>query len=341
MLAKMAVDDHAARRARLIALVALIGSIAFIAPSSADASATPVEQCLLDQINKARADVGSVPLSWAPAIEDYTRRHSADMAARGDLIHSDGAVLGTVIPAGWNAWGENIGWHSNPDLPVCTTIHDSFMASPNHRDNLLNPTFRFAATGTFIDAGGGAWTTHVFFANTGYTPGFEGTFADDDGSNFEADIEKIAAAGITSGCGGDNFCPNAIVTRGQMAAFLSRALHLPPGPAAGFLDAGGTFAADIDSIVLAGITQGCELSRYCPNAPLTRAQMAVFLVRAFNISPSSTTEFTDSLGHRFEDEINRLASAGVTLGCGDAIFCPDGLVTRGQMAAFLARALNL
>jgi hypothetical protein len=49
-----------------------------------------------------------------------------------------------------------------------------------------------------------------------------GTFTDDDTSIFEADIEWMAANGITSGCGTGLYCPDDNVTRGQMAAFMKR-----------------------------------------------------------------------------------------------------------------------
>ena len=55
------------------------------------------------------------------------------------------------------------------------------------------------------------------------------SFIDDDGSTFENDIAKLAAAGITAGCNpptNDRFCPEQSVTRGQMAAFLRRAANL-------------------------------------------------------------------------------------------------------------------
>ena len=264
MLATEVAEERDARRPRcLIALVVLMTSIAFATTLPADAAATTIERCFLDKINEARADVGAAPLSWAPHIEDYTREHSEDMAGWGELIHSTGDALSAAIPPGWTSWGENIGWQSHPDLPDCSDMHQAFMDSTGHRNNLLNSSYRFAATGTHVDDGG-LWTTHVFFANPSYVPGFDGTFADDDGSTFEADIEKIAQVGITSGCGGDNFCPNEIVTRGQMAAFLNRALGLPVGPDAGFLDVGGTFADDIDAIAYAQITQGCQPSLYCP-----------------------------------------------------------------------------
>ena len=112
-------------------------------------------------------------------------------------------------------------------------------------------------------------------------------FADDDGSVFEADIEKLAAAGITRGCNppvNDRFCPEQAVTRGQMAAFLARALDLPVGGSVDFVDDDGSiFEEDIERLAAAGITRGCNPpinDRFCPNDPVTRAQMAAFLHRA-------------------------------------------------------------
>ena len=62
----------------------------------------------------------------------------------------------------------------------------------------------------------------------GYTdPGDGDLFIDDDESIFEADIDRLATAGVTKGCNppvNDRFCPKGYVTRGQMAAFLHRAL---------------------------------------------------------------------------------------------------------------------
>lgn len=323
-------------------VVSLIATAAIALSSPAQAAPTSLEQCFLDKINEARADEGIEPLVWAGDIEDYTRDHSTAMSGWGELIHSTGDALGDALPAGWTSWGENIGWQSNPNPPDCTAMHDAFMNSVGHRNNLLNPSFQFVATGTIIDADGELWTTHVFFSHPSYVPSFNGTFSDDDTSPFEADIEAIAEAGITGGCGGTLFCPNDLVTRAQMAAFLARALDLPAGPDAGFSDVGGTFEDDINAIASAGITQGCDPGKFCPNAGLTRAQMAAFLVRAFDLPPGPDAGFGDAEGHAFEDEINRIAAAGITLGCdGGANFCPTEKVTRGQMAAFLARALGL
>ncbi len=82
------------------------------------------------------------------------------------------------------------------------------------------------------------------------------------------------------------FCPEDPVTRAQMAAFLHRALGgvLDPGPAASFADDDGSvFEADIEWLAAVGVTRGCNPplnSLFCPEDPVTRAQMAAFLHRA-------------------------------------------------------------
>jgi S-layer homology domain len=117
---------------------------------------------------------------------------------------------------------------------------------------------------------------------------------DDADSIFEADINRLAAAGVTSGWNpptNDNFCPNDNVTRGQMAAFISRALSLPSTSSDYFTDgAGSVFEADINRFAEAGITQGCNPAtndNYCPDDLVTRAQMATFLTRALAYPSSS------------------------------------------------------
>ena len=113
-----------------------------------------------------------------------------------------------------------------------------------------------------------------------------GRFVDDDGSTHESAIEAIAADGITVGCAPDRFCPDDPVTRGQMAAFLNRALGLPVAEvSSGFVDTAGTFFDDIERLRAAGITVGCAPDRYCPDDPVTRGQMATFLLRALDLEP--------------------------------------------------------
>jgi spore germination protein YaaH len=107
-------------------------------------------------------------------------------------------------------------------------------------------------------------------------------FTDDAGSIHEADINRVAQAGITSGCGGSSYCPNGTVNRDQMASFLARARALPNPLGDHFVDdAGSIHEADINRVAEAGITQGCAAWLYCPGAFVTRGQMAAFLHRAF------------------------------------------------------------
>ena len=187
----------------------------------------------------------------------------------------------------------------------------------------------------------------VSIASAELPPG--GTFTDDDNSAHEGDIEAIAAIGITKGCNpptNDLFCPKASVTRGQMAAFLVRARNLPATSEAPFGDASGVFEDDINRLAAAGITKGCNPPTndlFCPEASVTRGQMAAFLVRAFDLPPTSEAPFGDVEGV-FEDDINRLAAAGITQGCNppaNTAYCPGSVVTREQMATFLTRALGL
>ena len=208
---------------------------------------------------------------------------------------------------------------------------------------------------TSIDIVGGAIVPGIDAALTPVSPTppppASGTFYDDDGSVFEDDIEWLAAEGITRGCNppiNDRFCPDSSVTRGQMAAFLTRALELPSAPTAGFVDTvGSTFENDIDRLAAAGITRGCNPpanDRFCPDDPVRREVMAAFLVRALGYTDDGGGDlFTDDDDSIFEPDIDKLATAGVTRGCNPPVndrFCPRSNVTRGQMAAFLHRALG-
>jgi S-layer homology domain len=177
-----------------------------------------------------------------------------------------------------------------------------------------------------------------------------GTFIDDDDSIHEADIEWLAASGITKGCNppaNDKFCPKASVTRGQVAAFIRRALKLPFSETDYFVDDDDSvFEADINAVAEAGITKGCNPpanDRFCPDRTVTRDQMAAFLRRSFDYPASDTDYFTDDDGSIFEGDINAIAEMGVTKGCNPPVndrYCPTNKVTREQMASFLRRTLE-
>lgn len=172
--------------------------------------------------------------------------------------------------------------------------------------------------------------------------GTPGAFRDIDGNVHRKNIMRLAKAGITSGCDAGRYCPADAVTRGQIATFLDRALDLPSATAT-FNDvpAGHAHAAGIAAVSAAGITRGCGADAFCPDAKLTRGQMASLLDRPLDL-PDGPSRFIDvPAGHPHRRSIARLAAAGITSGCTGETFCPDGSVTRGQMASFLVRALEL
>ena len=130
-----------------------------------------------------------------------------------------------------------------------------------------------------------------------------------------------------------------------MAAFLNRALDLPPASQDYFTDDDTSiFEADINELAQSGITAGCGGTKFCPDNPVTRGQMAAFLVRAFEYTDDGGGDlFTDDDTSIFEADIDKLATAGVTLGCNppaNTNYCPATNVSRAQMAAFLHRAFD-
>ena len=115
---------------------------------------------------------------------------------------------------------------------------------------------------------------------------FDDVAKGDFAANF---IEQLYSDGTTAGCGNNNYCPGAAVSRAQMAVFLLRAKHgagySPPAATGVFNDVDTSYWAVhwIEQLANEGITAGCGDNNYCPEAPVTRAQMAVFLVRTFGL----------------------------------------------------------
>ncbi len=179
---------------------------------------------------------------------------------------------------------------------------------------------------------------------------WRGTFSDDDSSVHENNIEKIFVEGITVGCNpprNDHFCPNRNITRGEMAAFIARAIPLSAMTGSTPYDdtTGHLFEIAVDKLQTAGIAFGCDADSFCPDRPLTRDEMAELLVKAFGYeNPEAKDFFTDDAGNPFEDSINKLAAAGITVGCNPPAndhYCPDRQLTRAEMATFFVRSLGL
>jgi len=176
-------------------------------------------------------------------------------------------------------------------------------------------------------------------------------FADvPDSSPFHDDIITIATEGITGGCGGGNYCPTLPVRRDQMAVFLLKAEHgssyTPPDCSGVFPDVPcpGPFTNWVEQLAAEGVTSGCGGGNYCPSQSVTRAQMAIFLLKTKDGSaytpPAATGIFGDVPPGSFgADFIEELYNRGITGGCSTSplLYCPTTPVLRQQMATFLVR----
>jgi hypothetical protein len=204
-----------------------------------------------------------------------------------------------------------------------------------HWDAVVTETIGGAAAKT--------WTLHV-----------GESFADVPTTNaFYAKIETLYHHGVTAGCTGGTYCPSASVTRAQMAVFLLKGklgeVYVPPpGSGTRFADVPpGSFALDwIEDLADSGITAGCAPNLYCPTYPVTRAEMAVFLLKSEHgsayVPPPAIGVFADvPVSSNFAPWIEELFAEGITAGCGGNDYCPDAPNTRDQMAAFLDATFEL
>jgi len=169
---------------------------------------------------------------------------------------------------------------------------------------------------------------------------------------FHAFVETIFRIGVTAGCGNGAYCRDAPVTRAQMAVFLLKSMngpgYAPPSCAGIFDDAPcpGAFTDWIEELAAQGITSGCGGGHFCPSEPVTRQQMAVFLLKSEHGSAYAPPPCAGLFGDvacpgLFSDWIERLAAEQITGGCGPNAYCPLQPVTRGQMAVFLVKTFHL
>jgi glucose/arabinose dehydrogenase len=167
-------------------------------------------------------------------------------------------------------------------------------------------------------------------------------------------VEAVSGQGIIAGCGGDNFCPEGLINRGEMAVFLllakEGATYLPPActtPMFGDVPCSDPHAPWINELARRGVTAGCGGGNYCPGDSVTRSQMAVFLLTTlegagYTPPPCPPSAFNDvPSGSPFCPWIKEIAARGITAGCGGSAFCTETPVTRGQMSVFLITNFRL
>ena len=169
----------------------------------------------------------------------------------------------------------------------------------------------------------------------------QGGFSDlDEAGPHRAGVEELAERGVLEGtlCAPEEFCPGEPLARWVMAVWLVRVLDGtdPVGSGSRFADVGSDewWAPYVERLAVLGVTTGCATgpARYCPHDSVTRAQMATFLTRAFDLGAAPSFGFVDTEGNTHAASIDALAAAGVTAGCaaGPARYCPADSVTRGS-----------
>jgi hypothetical protein len=168
-------------------------------------------------------------------------------------------------------------------------------------------------------------------------------FSDIAGSVHADAVRRLADAGIAGGFADGTFRPEGPVERGQMAAFLTRARGLAPTGATDFPDIGDSVHAQaVRAVADAGIATGFPDGTFGPRLPVLRGQMATFLARALSLDTSDAScAPPDSAGSTHAGAICAVLRAGLAQGTAGGGFAPADVVSRGQMATFLARAQGL
>lgn len=172
------------------------------------------------------------------------------------------------------------------------------------------------------------------------TPSYE----DVDGHWAEEAILRWSEYGVLEGSEG-LFAPDQQLTRGQLAAILSRLLDLKPAESAGFadVDAEAWYAEYIDRCAAAGIMKGSEgMAR--PNDPITREETMVMLGRALNIKPAEKSELDgfhdkENVSDWAAGYVAALTSGGIINGV-DGALVPQNNIDRASTATILHRAIG-
>ena len=167
-------------------------------------------------------------------------------------------------------------------------------------------------------------------------------------------IETLLHHNITGGCGGTNYCPTQATTRDQMAVFVLVAKegtgYAPPAcgtPMFNDVPANNPFCRFIEELARRGVVTGCGGGNYCPTQPVTREQMAVFVLRTLDpllsppgcVPPNLYADVPET--SPFCRWIEELTNRAVVSGCGGGNYCPTNPVTREQMGVFIGVSFSL
>ena len=271
-----------------------------------------------------RNQTPATTLSWTASLTKLTGPPGAGYSIPFPGIAYDNVAPGSVAP--------------------CSNCPAIGVSDPTPR-----PATHWDAVATEVNSfyGFKTWTVHI-----------ARSFVDVPPANpFYKFVETLLHKGVTGGCTATNYCPANRTTREQMAAFVLVAKEGPAySPAAcvagaeQFADvpASSAFCRWIEELANRGVVAGCGGGNYCPGSPVSRDQMAVFVLRTLDpvLNPPACVAgaemFADvPAGSPFCKWIEELANRAVVSGCGGGNYCPGGLVTREQMGVFLGVTFGL
>jgi uncharacterized protein YkwD len=146
-------------------LTALGAAIFVLIPSTAAAAGlTRAEARLLRDLNLVRAAHGLTPLRYDTRLQRAARAHSRDMLATGIFQHGAFGERMVQFDIRGSLTGENLAWGNGP-FGTANGIVRAWLASPEHRANLLRPAFTRIGIGDLIGPFLGYRGAHVVTAD--------------------------------------------------------------------------------------------------------------------------------------------------------------------------------
>ena len=250
------------------------------------------------------------------------------MAADRALGHDLGYVEERLAANGlcWEQLGEIVAYNSMPASERVGRFVEQWYASAGHRAIMLGGAYTHAGGSWTTASNGYSYAAMIFVKLCNAPPEQPATpFTDIAGSPSEASITWVYAHDIMGGCTSTRFCPDGSLTRGQLAKSLAEALDLPPTGTDFYSDdESSRFEGAINRLTAAGLTGGCGGGKYCPGQMVRRGGLATALARALHLPATGTDFFNDDESSPHESNINRIAAAGITSGCGGGRLLPNG-----------------
>ena len=285
-------------------------------------------------------DPGAVVTATATSPDNNTSEFSQRIVLSSSPGEGSAAGGTSVALTGFNFLpGATVSFEGTPGTGVVVTDY-----------NQISVTTPALGAGTLNDI-----TVTNTDGSAGTLPnGWIANFLDVPGGQFYFYVTTLVRNAITAGVGGGNYGVGQDTKRQQMAVFLLKAKYgvcyvPPPCTVPAFPDVPCTsgFAPWINELVVQGITSGCGSGLFCPTNPVTRQQMAVFLLKTLEgssyVPPACTVATFDDVpcSSGFAPWIYELVARTITAGCGGDNYCPTTNATRGQMAVFITKTFSL